>query len=322
MEGLVYDREIKSVYRFDRQCAHINVPLRGCFAGNWRIELSTTVFLAVLLAACLHAIWNSLVKGSDDKHATMLAVVLGHVPVAMLALPLAPSVSMAALPWIMGGVALHLGYQLFLIAGYRAGDLTLVYPIARGSAPLIVTAVSIGILGVSFTTMELSGVFLIVLGLVSLTLVRRADKTRNFRAVVMALCTGAFIAAYSLVDGIGARVATSALGFWCWAAIGNAMVLTMWMVFMRPCTFNVLKSNRSVALSGLLGGTASFAAYGLVIWAFTQAPIALVTALRETSIVFAMLIGVGVLKERLDLVKVISTFVTILGAILLRTSKS
>ena len=251
--------------------------------------MTTSVFLAVLLAAFLHATWNSLIKGSDDKHVTMLAVVLGHVPLAVLVLPLAPPINMAALPWIIGGVALHLGYQLFLIAGYRAGDLTLVYPIARGSAPLIVTAVSIGVMGVSFTSLELSGVILIALGLVSLALVRRADEARNSRAVMMALCTGAFIAAYSLVDGIGARVATSALGFWAWAAIGNAVALMIWTALMRPYTFNVLRSNRSVFRTGLIGGTASFLAYGLVIWAFTQAPIALVTALRETSIVFALL---------------------------------
>lgn len=263
-----------------------------------------------------------MVKGSDDKHATMLAVVLGHIPVAILVLPFAPPVSTAAIPWIIGSVALHLGYQLFLIAGYRAGDLTVVYPIARGSAPLIVTAVSIGVMGIPFTNFELTGIVLIALGLASLALVRRADDTRNSRAVIMALCTGGFIAAYSLVDGLGARVATSALGFWSWAAIGNAIALTMWTALMRPYTFNRLTSDRSLALSGIIGGTASFLAYGLVIWAFTHAPIALVTVLRETSIIFALLIGVGVLKERLDLVKVVSTFVTILGAILLRASKS
>ncbi len=167
----------------------------------------------------------------------------------------------ACIPWILGGVALHLGYQLFLVAGYRAGDLTLVYPIARGSAPLIVTLVSIGVMGVSFTVPELSGVALIALGLVSLALVRRGDGARNPRAVGMALCTGGFIAAYSLVDGIGARVALTALGYWTWSAIGNAMALTLWTALTRPGTFRVLLSDRAVARSGLIGGGASFLAY-------------------------------------------------------------
>ena len=283
--------------------------------------MTMSVFLAVLLAACLHAIWNSMIKGSADKHATMLAVVVGHVPLALLCLPFSPPVDMAAVPWIIGGVALHLGYQLFLIAGYRAGDLTLVYPIARGSAPLIVTAVSIGLMGISFTNVELSGVVLIALGLMFLALVRHTDGTQNTRAVVMALCTGGFIAAYSLVDGIGARVATSALGFWCWAAIGNAIGLTAWTALMRPQTVSAVRSDYLLISRGLAGGTASFVAYGLVIWAFTQAPIALVTALRETSIIFALFIGVGILKERLDLMKVISTLIIIFGAVLIRLPK-
>ena len=124
-------------------------------------RLSVVVFSVVLLAALLHAVWNSLLKGSSDKHMTMVAIALGHVPVALLMLPFAQNVDLAALPWILAGVVLHLGYQLFLTAGYRIGDLTLVYPIARGSAPLIVTIFSVAVLGISFSTSELSGVGLI-----------------------------------------------------------------------------------------------------------------------------------------------------------------
>ena len=225
-------------------------------------SLSVFVFSVVLLAALLHAVWNSLLKGSSDKHMTMLAIALGHVPVALMMLPLAPSVDLAALPWILASVALHLGYQLFLTAGYRIGDLMLVYPIARGSAPLIVTIFSVAVLGISFTTLELSGVGLIVVGLASLSLVGRADGMRNPRAGVMALGTGLFMAAYSLVDGIGARVATTALGYWCWAAIGNAVVLTLWTVSTRRGTVTAMVSNRSVILLGFGGGSASFMAYG------------------------------------------------------------
>jgi drug/metabolite transporter (DMT)-like permease len=310
--------------RVAAQCRYLQRPIGAIRrpATSAERKVTTTVFLAVVLAALLHATWNSLLKGSADKQVTMLAIALGHVPVALLMLPFAPTVDMAALPWILAGVALHLGYQLFLTAGYRLGDLTLVYPIARGSAPLIVTAFSIAVLGLSFTRLELSGVGLIAIGLASLSIVRRADGMRNPRAVVMALGTGMFIASYSLVDGIGARVAESALGYWIWAAIGNAVLLSLWNVATKPRVLTALTSSRSVMVTGLLGGSASFLAYGLVIWAFTQAPIALVTALRETSIVFALLIGVGILKERLDLAKVVSTIVTISGAVLLRASRS
>jgi drug/metabolite transporter (DMT)-like permease len=283
--------------------------------------MSVSVFFAVLLAACLHAIWNALVKGGIDQHATMLAVVLGHVPIACLLLPFAQPIAPGALPWIIGSVALHLGYQLFLIAGYKAGDLTLVYPIARGAAPILVTLVSILVLGTTFTQTELLGTFLITLGLFSLAFVRRQDTNRNKRAVVMALVTGAFIAAYSLVDGTGAREAQTALGYWTWAALGNAAAFALWTAVKQPQAFHQILAYKATLRSGIIGGTASFVAYGLVIWAFTQAPIALVAALRETSIVFALIIGVGVLKERLDLVKVVSIFMTVLGAIILRANR-
>jgi drug/metabolite transporter (DMT)-like permease len=283
--------------------------------------LSATVFLAVLLAALLHATWNALVKGGGDKHASMAVVVIGHLPVALVLLPFVPVPEAAGLRWLFAGIALHLGYQLFLIAGYRAGDLTQVYPIARGSAPLIVAAVSIGLLGVTLARLEVLAIGLIAAGILSLALVRRADGTRNPRAVAMALGTGGFIAAYSLVDGIGAREAGTALGYWTWAVIGNAVLFCVWTAAARPGLLRRLPRDRRLVRTGLIGGTASFVAYGIVIWAFTLAPIALVTALRETSIVFALLIGVGVFGERLDLAKVASTMITIVGAGLLRFAR-
>ena len=280
--------------------------------------MSATVFLAVLLAALLHATWNALVKVGGDKHASMTAVVIGHLPVALLILPFAPVPDAAALWWLLAGVALHLGYQLFLIAGYSIGDLTQVYPVARGTAPLIVAGVSIGFLGVALSRLELLAIGLIATGILSLALVRRADGTRNPRAVAMALGTGGFIAAYSLVDGIGARAAGTSIGFWTWAAIGNAVLFCLWTAVAKPGLMRQVVRDTPLLGKGLIGGTASFVAYGVVIWAFTLAPIALVTALREVSIIFGLLIGVGLLGERLDLPKVAATMLTLVGAGLLR----
>ena len=282
--------------------------------------MSAPVFLAVLLAALLHATWNALVKAGADKHASMAAVVVGHVPIALLVLIVVPPPEPASLPWLVGGVALHLGYQLTLIAGYRAGDLTEVYPIARGSAPLVVAAVSVAT-GVALGPTELLGIMLIAGGIASLALVRRADGVRRPRAVALALGTGAFIAAYSLVDGTGARLAGSALGFWSWAALGNALLFGAFTAAAKPGLLGRLSTDRRLALAGLAGGTASYVAYAIVVWAFTQAPIALVSALRETSIVFALLIGVGVLRERLDLSKLVATFAAIAGAVVLRFAR-
>ncbi|XWN29270.1 MAG: DMT family transporter [Devosia sp.] len=281
--------------------------------------MGTTVFLAVLAAALLHATWNAIVKGGLDKRTSMGAVVLGHVPFAAAALMFVPLPAVESLPYLLGGIALHVGYQLFLLQSYRIGDLTQVYPIARGSAPLIVAVFSILILGVHLQTMELVAVAVIGAGIFSLAAVRRADGQRNVKAALLALTTGLFIAAYSIVDGLGARLAGTSLGFYSILALGNALVLSLYFAATSPQTLRLIPARGKTVF--IIGGGASFAAYALVVWAFTQAPIALVTALRETSIVFALLIGVGVLKERLDLVKVASTMITLFGAALLRFAR-
>ncbi|MCZ4352212.1 DMT family transporter [Roseovarius aestuarii] len=281
--------------------------------------MSALVFVAVLGAALLHAAWNALVKGGADKTMSMGAVVLGHVPVAVLVVLMVPLPAVESLPYLAAGVLLHFGYQLFLLKSYQIGDLTQVYPIARGAAPLIVAVFSVVVLGVHLDPLEMLAVVVIGCGIISLALVRRADGQRNGHAALLALTTGLFIASYSLVDGLGARVAGTSLGFYGWLAIGNGALMSAYLVVKSPGTL------RAVATRGrrvfVLGGGASFVAYAIVTWAFTQAPIALVTALRETSIVFALLIGVFFLKERLDLVKLFSTLTTLLGAALLRFAK-
>lgn len=281
--------------------------------------LDTTIFVAVISAALLHALWNALVKGGGDKHMSMNAVVLGHAPFAVVALFFVPAPAVASWPWLAGGIVLHLGYQLFLLNSYRIGDLTQVYPIARGTAPILVAAVSVLVLGVTLSSVELLAIAIIGIGITSLSLVRQKDGLRNGRAAAMAFATGCFIAGYSLVDGLGARQAGTAVGFYAWLTIINALIFALITGLRRPGLLRRLPSEAMPAF--LFGGGASFAAYALVIWSFTHAPIALVTALRETSIIFALLIGVFFLKERLDLIKLVSTVMTLSGAILLRFSR-
>lgn len=281
--------------------------------------MDTIVFLAVILAAILHATWNAVVKGSGDKYVGMTAIVLGHAPIALVAMMLAPTPDWSSWPFFLGGVALHTGYQLFLLNSYRIGDLTQVYPIARGTAPILVALVSVGFLGVTLSTQQLFPVFMIAVGIMSLSFVRRGDGLRNPRAAILAFATGCFIAGYSLVDGLGARQAGTALGFYASLSFANAVVFAIIMRVTRPGVITRIRTEGRLAF--LVGGVASFAAYALVVWSFTQAPIALVTALRETSIIVALLIGVFFLKERLDLFKVASTVVTISGAILMRFAR-
>ena len=277
------------------------------------------VMVIVLLAALLHASWNFMVKRTVDKHLSMTAVVLGHAPFALLALACSPLPDPAALPYILAGSLLHVGYQLFLLASYRAGDLTQVYPLARGAAPLIVAGVSMTLLGVRLSWLELSAVGTIAIGIMSLTLVRTSDGLHNGKAALLALSTGGFIASYSLVDGLGARIAGTAPGFYGCLSLINALIFMAVMRVIRPGV--VTKVVRRQWRLALIGGGASFAAYAMVTWAFTLAPIALVSALRETSIIFALLLGVLVLKERLDLLKVLATALTLLGVGLLRLKR-
>ena len=281
--------------------------------------MSALVYFAVLIAALLHASWNALVKRGSDKQLNMTAVVLGHVPLAVLALLFVPMPARESWPYILSGIALHSFYQLFLMRAYRIGDLTQVYPIARGSAPLLVAAVSVLFLGVTLQGVEMFAILTIGAGILSMSLVRQADGQRNMKAARLALGTGCFIAAYSIVDGLGARLAGSPLGFFGWLAIGNAAVFALVTALRSPQVLPRLA--RRGKRTFFIGGSASFVAFSIVIWAFTQAPIALVTALREISIVFALLIGVFFLKERMDLAKVFSTTVTLLGAALLRFAR-
>lgn len=278
--------------------------------------MSATVFAAVLCAAALHAAWNAAVKGGTDKVQGLAAVIVGHLPFALAVLPFVPLPDAAALPWIASGIALHLGYQGALVAAYGAGDLTQVYPIARGSAPLLVVAVSVGVLGTALPGAALVAVALIGAGILCLLAAPSARGGRTPRAGALALLTGGFIAAYSLNDGIGARAAGTGVGFYAWLSVGNALVTGAILHRMRP---GGLRRLAGVDLGRTLGGGgASFAAYAIVVWAFTEAPIALVAALRETSVVFALLIGVALMGERADAAKVAAILATLGGAALLR----
>ncbi len=280
--------------------------------------MSLSIYFLVILAAFLHATWNGLVKSGLDKTMSMSAVVLGQALFGFGALFFVPAPAFESWPYLLLSGALHVGYNVFLMSAYRIGDLTQVYPIARGLAPVLVTIVSIMVLGIQFQSLQLLAIALIVLGIVSLARVRQVDGGQNHKAAVLAMITGCFIASYSMIDGIGARVAGTGVGFYAYSAIIGCVMYFCTVPFWQPQVLGVLKTGKMVTV---LGGGASFTAYAFVVYAFTQAPIALVTALRETSIIFALFIGVFFLKERLDLGKVLSTFLTLTGAALMKLAK-
>jgi len=279
------------------------------------------VFMAVLLAAALHAMWNAAVKSKGDKTSAITAVTLGQGAIALIMVPLVPLPGIGTLPFLAMGIVFHVGYRLMLSTSYRLGDLTQVYPMARGTGPLIVAALSGVLIGERLNWINTLGVCLIASGILSLAVVRGGAGLRNPRAALAAVTTGCFIAGYSIADGLGVRQFNGPpYGYLTWLMLSDTVAFMVVVALMRGGSiFN--GSGRAYLGTALFGGGASILAYGLVMWAFTLAPIALVTALRETSIIFALLIGVVLLKEPVNLVKVFATMVTLTGAALARLAR-
>ncbi len=257
--------------------------------------MSWLVFAAVLLAALLHASWNALVRFSTDRFASMLLLALTQGGFALLLLPFVPIPAREAWPFVALGALLHTGYKLFLIRAYAHGDLSQVYPLARGSAPLLVALAGFVLFGERLEPQAMVSVALIGVGVVVLT--GAGGKVRlPARAVLYALGTATFTAAYTLADAAGARVAGSAIGFAAWMFVVDGIAMTAYTIATRGAA--VVSTLRPGLAGGTLAGALSLGSYALVIWAFTQAPVAMVAALRETSVLFAVAIAALLLGER------------------------
>ncbi len=278
--------------------------------------MSLDIFIAVILAAFLHATWNAMVKNEENKYLAVTAIVLGHVPASVFIILLTPIPSVESIPFIILSALLHNGYNWYLLSAYKFGDLTKVYPIARGTAPILVTIVSLIFLGVALSNFEVLGIFIISLGILSLSF-QGTKSLENRSAVIYALVTGFFIMGYSILDGNGARVSNSFLSYMGWVFILNAFSFPLILKIndKSEVITKIFKEGKKIFF---IGGTLSYIVYGIVVWGFTQAPIALITALRETSIIFALLIGILFLKEKFTLLKVIATFVIFFGVALLK----
>jgi len=264
--------------------------------------MSTTIVLAILLAALLHASWNALIKGGGDRWLTSGMIGgfggLGALTVALVFLPLPQAHHW---PWLAASGALHASYFILLVNAYAHGDLGKVYPIARGSAPLIIVALSAPLVGDVPNLWEIAAIVVIVTGVVTLSLERENIATANLRTIVLALMTGACIAAYSLFDAVGIRtigpdVEQPTLFYLCWIMVFAAIpiVAATWMA-RRGETVSYLRRH---AWEGAGGATIALTSYGLVLFAFANASVAGVAALREIGVVFAALIGVLVLGEQ------------------------
>ena len=260
--------------------------------------METTVFLAVLAAAAMHAGWNAVVKIGLDQFLSVTLVSVAAGAVALACLPFTEAPTGAIWYWLLASAVLHTGYKIFLVQAYKAGDLGQVYPLARGAAPLIVAGVSLAALEEGLDSANLAGILVLVAGVWLMSLrgghqVRRLDRA----AVFYAFATSCFIAGYTLVDGLGARRATSAMTYAVYLFVIDAVLIAIVCLALRG--WQAIRRMEGVWKSGLAGGAMSLGAYWIAIWAMTKAPIAAVAALRETSVLFAIVIATMVLKERL-----------------------
>lgn len=254
------------------------------------------VFFAVLAGAAMHAGWNALVKTGLDRTTSifLLALIQGAISLALLPFFAIPSA--LSWPWIAVSALLHSGYKIFLIRAYEHGDMSQVYPLARGSAPLIVALFGIFVLAENLTAAKFAAVCAIGFGVMLMSSRLGSGEAMPKKALFFALGTALFTASYTLVDGTGAQLSGTASGFTLWMFVGDGILMTIYALLLRGRgLFSALRGNLG---SGAAAGALSLGSYWIAIWAFTLAPIALVAALRETSVLFAMLIAVFWLGEK------------------------
>ncbi|HJO77270.1 MAG TPA: DMT family transporter [Pelagibacteraceae bacterium] len=278
--------------------------------------MQSTVFIAVILAAFFHAVWNAMVKKGDDKYISFTAVILGHVPISIVVIFLTPALSVQSIPYIFISAIFLTGYEWCLLSAYRLENYTRVYPIARGIAPIFIVILSLLLFNLSISKFELIGILVISFGIIILSC-QNIKTFKNYSAIVYALGTGLFISCYSITDGYGGRVSDSPLNYTAWLFILNAVIFPILLIIMNKpgVVREVFNKEKKIFF---IGGTLSYTVYGTIIWAFTQAPIPIVAALRETSIIFALLIGALFLKEKLNLLKIAAVLTIFIGVILLK----
>ncbi len=274
------------------------------------------VFAAVLFAALLHASWNLVVKLALDRFLSLFLIqtIMGLLGLAMVAV--FPWPDPACLPYAISSGVIHLGYNLFLARSYRTGDLSQVYPVARGAAPLLTFAGAWIFAGEAATPMIGLGVALLVAGLWLVTLADRRALNLDSTVLFYALGTSLFIALYTIVDGLGGRVSGSPSSYAGFVFIFDASFLFVAGVLMRGP--GIVKQVAPYWKSGLVGAAMSAGAYWIAIWAMSRAPIAAVAALREVSILFVMGMSAYVLKEHVSPKRLFGAGLVVAGAVALR----
>jgi drug/metabolite transporter (DMT)-like permease len=268
----------------------------------------------VLVAAALHATWNAIVKPAEDRLATMAAIGVASVLICLPVALLASAPKAASWPELAASAIVHGVYELLLIATYREGDFNQVYPVARGTAPPTV-AIAAGIVaGETLSGAQVAGVLAVSGGLFALATGRRRGSRTALR---LAMLTGLAIASCTVLDGIGVRKSGSPVGYTAWLFCANGVMMPLALLAVRKRSAQRLRIPPAILKRGMVAGAISVLAYGLVLWAQTKGALAVVAALRETSVVFAALIGAVVFREHLPVRRLLASAAIGAGAALL-----
>ena len=272
--------------------------------------MSLGLFAAVLFAALLHASWNAIVKLGDDKLLTTLLVTGWAALLSALVLPWLPAPAPRSWPWLAASAVLQAGYYLLVARAYRVADMSLAYPLMRGCAPLLVALVGTLLFDEHLPASGWAGIVLVCAGVM---LMAGSSHRHNLQ---LPLLIAGVIAGYTLIDAQGARLSGNALSYTLWLFLLSGIPLPLWAAFKRRTQLrDYLHQNWA---PGLLGGIGTTASYAIALWAMTQAPVAVIAALRETSILFALGISALLLKERTHRRRILAAAVIVSGVVVLR----
>jgi drug/metabolite transporter (DMT)-like permease len=280
------------------------------------MEISQSVTLAVLGAALLHAAWNALLKSGADKQLDAIGLAAGSGALALAAAPFLPAPAPASYPWIAASAVVHIAYFWLLAGAYRWGDMSFTYPIMRGGGPLIVTVAGGAAFGETLAGGQVLGVLLISAGILAFATHPASDPRALRKSLAFALANTCVIAAYTLIDAKGARLSDAPVSYTLWFFVANGVV-----ILAVGCLQRGLAAPRHILRhwrTPVFGGACAVGAYAVALWAMTKAPVALVAVLRETSVVFAAVLGALFLKERFTSRRIAATLTVLAGLIALR----
>ncbi|MCH4813833.1 EamA family transporter [Vreelandella neptunia] len=275
--------------------------------------MDTLTFIVVLCAAFLHSSWNLLVKKGSDQFRSLTLMAATSGLICLVALPFVPPLEPRAWWFLAFSVPLHVGYRIFLSAGYRYGDMSQVYPIARGAIPLFVLPLSLVFLNSNISAQQVCAVLTICAGIIGLTFLRGIPT--NYRAVGYALLTALFVACFTLLDSEGAKLGEQAVTYILWVFIlEGALMFVVGLLVGAARMLSFTVENWKICMSS---GFVMSLAHGLIIWALARSEVSLVSALRESSVVISMILGAIILRERLGFQKIICTFLVVAGIIVI-----